>query len=253
MSEQHTKASGIGDFLEAAAQYREWGFSLVPTKGKEAFTDSWEQEGTPPEEDDAHWGNGHAHNMAIVLGEASGNLVNIDRDKPTDKLPNKIHNMFLPDSLMSGRKTRPYSHSWYLAPDVKSRDLYDAEGRKFLEVRSDGKLTVVWPSVHPEGDRYSWHGKLKDIAKVDAEELNRAINEWATALLLALHMPPVGSRHDYALAASGYMLRDNRLDPETVERILLGAWEAAGAFTKRRTFRELQDAVRDTYENLEAN
>ena len=83
--------------------------------------------------------------------------------------------------------------------------------------------------MHPDGDRYRWHGKLTEIAKANPAELNRAINEWATALLLAIHMPPVGSRHDYALAAAGFLQRNERLDADTVERVLLGAWKAAAA------------------------
>jgi P4 family phage/plasmid primase-like protien len=236
--------------LEAARSYRESGFALVPTKGKDGFLDGWEKYGIPPEDDAKYWGNGRAYNVGVVLGSASGGLVDIDRDEPSDGL-RKIDQMFLPTTLSSGREKRPNSHHWFYCEGLKSRDLRDAAGRKFLEVRGDGRLTVVWPSFHPDdGDRYRWHGKLSQIATTTPEELNRAVNEWATALLLALHMPPVGSRHDYALAAAGYLLRPGRLEAETVEHILLGAWHAASADGHQKTVREVQDAVLDTAERL---
>lgn len=137
--------------------------------------------------------------------------------------------MFLPDTLMSGRHKRPYTHSWYFCQGIRSRALYDANGKKFLEVRSDGHQTVVAPSRHPEQDRYIWHADTGQIATVDVDTLNQAVNEYATALLLALHMPPTGSRHDYALAAAGFLLRPRRLEPDTVYRICLGAWKAQNA------------------------
>src|SRR5215213_2298485 len=203
------------EFLKAAAAYREHGCAVTPCRGKDAdVVNGWQHHGTPPQDDEKHWGNGHAYNIGIVLGKASGNLVDIDRDCD---LPKRVDKMFLQDTLMSGRERRPYSHSWYFVTggEVKSRDLKDCNGVKFLEIRADGRQTIVWPSVHPdEGDRYKWHGKLSEISTVDADALTRAVNEYATALLLTIHMPPVGGRHDYAMCAAGYMLRNNRLNTE---------------------------------------
>ncbi len=241
-----TTTSSGGKLLEAAQHYRDYGFALVPTKGKDAFVREWESRGTPPKDDTKYWANGHAHNLGLVLGAASGGLVDIDRDCD---LPERVEGMFLPPTLMSGRVKRPHTHSWYFCPGIKSRALYDAGGKKFLEVRSDGHQTVVWPSVHPEGDKYLWHGKLKEIVTADRETLAQGVNEYATALLLAVHMPPVGSRHDYALSAAGFMLRDGRLDADTVYRIFLGAWKAQRADTPK-TVKELESAVFDTAEKL---
>jgi P4 family phage/plasmid primase-like protien len=248
MTKQQTTSNGKGDFLQAAQQYRERGFAVVPTQGKDAFVYGWQRKGTPPGDDTKYWSNGHAYNIGLVLGVASGGLVDIDRDCD---LPERVENMFLPNTLMSGRETRPYTHSWYYCRDFESRALYDATGKKFLEVRADGHQTVVAPSTHPEGDRYVWHRDTGPVATVDAETLERAINEYATALLLAIHMPPVGSRHEYALAAAGYLLRNGRFEPSTVYSILLGAWHARRA-DERKAVKELEAAALDTAEKLEA-
>ena len=247
MTEQRINENGAGVFLHAARRYREQGFALVPAKGKRPFVAGWEAEGTPPEEDARYWGNGHAYNMGVVLGEASGGLADIERDCD---LPVRIDPMFLPDSLMSGREKRPHTHSFYYCPGIRPRALYDASGKKFFEVRSDGQQTILPPSRHPvDGDKYIWHRETGSIATVDPKALDQAANEYATALLLALHMPPVGSRHDYALAAAGYMLRGGRLEAETLYRIFLGAWKAQRADT-RETVKELESAVFDTAEKL---
>jgi hypothetical protein len=37
MTQQHINGNGTGDFLRAAQRYREQGFALVPTTGKDAF------------------------------------------------------------------------------------------------------------------------------------------------------------------------------------------------------------------------
>jgi P4 family phage/plasmid primase-like protien len=250
MTEQHINEQGGRAILQAAQRYREQGFAVVPTEGKDAFIGGWQKNGTPPEDDHKYWGNGHAHNIGLVLGKASGDLVDVDRDCDLLK---RVDRMFLPDTLMGGREKRPYTHSFYYSAGIKSRALYDANGKKYLEVRADGHQTVVAPSRHPEdGDRYRWHNETGTIATVGAEELDRAVNEYATSLLLAIHMPPVGSRHDYALAAAGFLLRDDRLEPETAERILLGAWHAAAADDNRKTVKEVQSVVFDTAEKLRA-
>jgi P4 family phage/plasmid primase-like protien len=243
-----SNVSGVGGYLNAVQRYREQGFAPVPTQGKDAFTQNWQKEGTPPEKDAEYWGNGCAYNIGVVLGKPSGGLVDIDRDCD---LPERIEHMFLPDSLMSGREERPFSHSWYYCSGLRSRAFYDSNGKKFLEVRSDGLQTVVAPSVHPEGDKYVWHKETGNIATVDPETLTRAVNEYATALLLAIHMPPIGSRHDYALAAAGFLLRREQLDADTVYRIFLGAWKAQSVDTSK-TVRELEAAVFDTAEKLAA-
>jgi P4 family phage/plasmid primase-like protien len=241
-------ANGMGEFLRAAKRYREQEFALVPTVGKDAFVRGWQNQGTPPEDDEKHWGNSHARNIGIVLGAPSGGLVDIDRDCD---LPARVEKMFLPDTLMSGRKRRPHTHSWYYSNGVRPCAFFDANGKKFLEVRADGHQTVVAPSKHPDGDRYCWHSGTNVIATVDPETLTRAIREYATALLLAIHIPPEGSRHDYALAAAGFLLRDGRLDADTVLRIFLGAWRAQRA-DKPKTVKELEAVVFDTAEKLES-
>src|SRR5215208_8472060 len=111
------------DFREAAGEYREYGFALVPTRGKRAFVEEWEKAGTPEEKDTQFWGNGHANNIGVVLGAPSGGLVNLDRESCTDDLK-RIEHMFLPKMVMAGRGNRPYSHAFCYSPGLPSRALH---------------------------------------------------------------------------------------------------------------------------------
>jgi hypothetical protein len=164
----------------------------------------------------------------------------------------KIAFRFLPATLTSGRESRPHSHCWYVAPGAESADWKDTDGKKLVELRSTGRQTLVVPSTHPDGDEYVWHCEagLK-MAEVSANELTERCRELASATLIARHVPPEGSRHDYAMALAGFVLRDGRMGMDLALKVLKAAWYAAGA-DSREALRDLEGIVSDTAENLEA-
>jgi len=159
---------------------------------------------------------------------------------------------FLLQTLTSGREGRHHSHRWYWGKGVRSRDWKDPTGDKLVELRSTGRQTLVEPSTHPDGDRYLWHRESgAEIAEASPEELTESLNTLATAALVARHVPPVGGRHDFALALSGFLLRPGRMDQGLVLKILGAAWHAAGA-ASREAERDLEGIVRDTAGRLRA-
>ena len=98
-----------------------------------------------------------------------------------------------------------------------------------------------------------------EIATCAAADLERVVSKLATATLIARYLPDHrrlggGGRHDYALALAGFMLRDDRLDGETVLAILRGAWDVKGWPSDqdwREAHRDLERAVEDTARKLE--
>src|SRR5262249_40360335 len=100
-------------------------------------------------------------NIGLLLGARSHGLCDIDLD---------VHEAcvlaphFLPPTEMrSGRPGRPSSHWWYLVSPFtftnrKFQCRFDVlkEAKTIVEVRGTGLQTLVPPSVHPEGDRYTW-------------------------------------------------------------------------------------------------
>ncbi len=219
----------------------------VPAGEKNPGRPGWESLRITEEEIPNYWTNGQ--NVGLLCGEPSGWRVDVDLD--ADEAV-KVAFRFLPETLTSGRESRPHSHCWYVAPDVESADWKDVDGKKLLELRSTGRQTLVAPSTHPGGDEYIWHYEagLK-TAEVPAATLKDRCRELATAALIARHVPPEGSRHDYAMALAGFVLRDGRMEADLALKTFKAAWHAAGADSKD-ALRDLEGIVSDTTENLEA-
>jgi putative DNA primase/helicase len=154
-------------------------------------------------EDVPHYFNSKPQSIGILLGEPSGGLVDVDLDVP-EAIALAGH--FLPPTLASGRASAPISHHWYRATGAKTEKWKDTDGEMLVELRSTGCQTLVEPSIHPSGERYAWHrdGETR-IEELSPEVVLRACRELATATLLARHLPPVGGRHDYALAVAGVL------------------------------------------------
>jgi hypothetical protein len=126
------------------------------------------------------------------------------------------------------------------------------DGKKLVELRSTGRQTLVAPSTHPVGDEYVWHSETSlKMAEVSGGVLKNRCRELATAALVARHVPPEGSRHDYAMALAGFVLRDGRMKTDLALKVLKAAWHAAGA-DSREALRDLEGIVSDTAENIEA-
>ena len=233
-----------------AQSYIERGMAVVsiPHKRKSPVLPRWQNLRIKVEEVPRYF-NGKSQNIGTLLGEPSSGLVDVDLDVP-EAIALAGH--FLPPTLTSGRASAPTSHRWYRSPGVKTEKWKDTDGQMLVELRSTGGQTLVEPSVHPSGERYVWHRDGEThIEELSREALIRSCRELATTTLLTRHLPPVGSRHNYALAVAGYLLRPGRLDEESVLRLMLAAWRVAGA-DSREGVRDLEGIVRDTARNMRA-
>jgi hypothetical protein len=219
----------------------------VPAGQKNPGRPGWEALRITEEEIPRYWYNGQ--NVGVLCGEPSGWRVDVDLDAEEAV---QIAFRFLPATLTSGRESRPHSHCWYVATGAESADWKDLDGKKLVELRSTGRQTLVAPSTHPDGDEYVWHSEagLK-MAEITAAELKESCRELATAALIARHVPPQGSRHDFAMALSGFVLRDSRMGTDLAFKVLKAAWHAAGA-DSREALRDLEGIVSNTAVNLEA-
>ena len=217
---------GLGDGL--------WSPIPVPAGSKNPNRLGWERERHTLEDVPRVWNNGQG--IGLLTGPASGWLVDGDLDVQEAV---SIAGRFLDPTRTSGRGECLESHWWYRAEGARTRDYLDTGGKKkLIEKRASGRQTLVAPSLHPDGDEYAWNPAL-EVAVVGADKLEQAVNALATATLIARHLPEHrrlggGGRHDFALALAGYMLRDNRLDRESVLSVLRAAWDAkAGALRAR--------------------
>lgn len=219
----------------AAAGYITRGLAVidVPHSSKNPNRAGWQDERLTIEDVPLRWNNGQ--NVGILTGGPSDWRVDVDLDSDEAVA---IAGRFLPPTLTSGREGRSHSHWWFVCWGVGSRDWKDPAGAKLVELRSTGRQTLVWPSTHPDGDTYLWHRNSGlEMATIEAAELEERLRELAAAALIARYVPPMGGRHDFALALSGFLLRPGRLDRELALKILGAAWHAASADTR--------EAVRD--------
>jgi hypothetical protein len=239
-----------------ARRYIELGYAPIPVPpgSKNPDRTGWQNEHWTLEDVPECWNNGQ--NVGLLTGEPSGWLVDVDLDVPEAV---SIAGRFLEPTRTSGHGEDLDTHWWYVAVGARTRDYHDTDGKKkLIERRAGGRQSLVAPSLHPDGDEYAWNPAL-EVATVEASELDKSVNALATATLIARHLPEHrklggGGRHDYALALAGYMLRDNRLGRETVQCVLLAAWDAKGwpsEQDRREAHRDLVRAVEDTARKLE--
>lgn len=246
------------DTLNAALDYHRRGLRAIPVRfrGKAPVQNEWQNQALDEAGIRDNFG-GVPRNVGVVLGEASSDLVDVDDDCPEAVA---LGDELLPQTgAVFGRASKPRSHRLYYAPGASSIEFKDTDGTVLLELRANGGQTVLPPSVHVSGEVIGWDhgGEMPEPSRVDAEGLERACRERATAALVARHLPAIknertgegGGRHDFALALVGYLLR--RLDEETVSRIVHAAWDAAGGATGE-AHRDLDGIVEDTAEKLEA-
>jgi len=96
-----------------------------------------------------------SQNIGALTGEPSGWRVDVDLDCHEAVVAAE---RFLTGTLSSGRAAKEHSHWWYRAHSIESESFKDVDGSMILEIRANGRQTLLPPSVHPSGESYVWHG-----------------------------------------------------------------------------------------------
>lgn len=136
-------------FREDAKRYADLGWRVVPVAGKKPLVE-WKQL-TPPNELEPLWDDPRTTGIAVVLGQPSGGLIVRDFDEVDRYLGWCKEKPELAALLPTARTPRPGRH-------VFARCEGSCRTRRFLdgELRGDGAIVVLPPSVHPNGMRYDW-------------------------------------------------------------------------------------------------
>lgn len=208
------------DIKTAALAYKARGWSVIPVvpRGKAPrWGDGWPNVKLTEAEIESIFGEGD--NVGVILGVASGWLVDVDLDAPEAVA---VADYFIPETgAVFGRKGKPRSHRLFVcegATTVKHRFGPKKAGGMIVELRSTGGQTVFPPGVHESGEQIEWVtlGKPRVIS---FDELRRAVVCIGAAALLIRYWPAQGSRHDAALALAGGLLRDGWTETEVVHFI----------------------------------
>lgn len=220
--------------LDRALDYHRRGLAVLdlPYGYKSPGRSSWQHERHTTEDTVVEaFGNG-TRNIGVLLGTASGNLVDCDQDDAGWAL---LAERLLPEtSARFGRPGKPGGHRLYRCdPLPKSEKFADpiplAEGGLGTvgEIRAQANQLTVFPdSLHqPSGETICWVQE-GEPATVDAEELREAYARGCALLLLRHHWPGEGARHEPGLALAGSLLRGGWTTDE-VEEWLRVLWPSA--------------------------
>ena len=161
---------------------------------------------------------GGSTNLGVLLGEASGDLIDVDLDHPAAQ---RLKSYLLPyTAAVHGRETSRKSHYWYRAkpgtlPSTRRLRIPDKSGRGSgvsVEIRGNGAQTLVPPSIHPDtAETYEWEGEPwggdEGPALVDGTELLAQVILLGLCAVLLDAWPGPGQRHDAYVALAGGLLR----------------------------------------------
>lgn len=167
-------------------------------------------------------------NIGLVLGNASGGLVDVDIDHP---LAHRFVTLLPPTGMRHGREGLPTSHFWYQIDGniPKTSQFKDpVTGIMIIELRSTGGQTVVPPS------QYKGNGKNVPLvwdqfgnpSRITAVQLLQAVSEVAALTLLADRWSLLQSRHVAAMALAGMLLRGG-FSQERTEELIVAVCDAA--------------------------
>jgi hypothetical protein len=226
----------------AAEDYIRRGLAPIPVPAgeKNPGRPGWPEERWSVEDVPKAWNN--AQGVGILWGSPSGGLVDVDLDWP-EAVAVAPH--LLPDTKTFGREGSPHSHWIYRTTDKppKTRRFKlpgEDDDRSVVELLSTGTQSLVPPSLHPCGERRVWYDE-RTAHEIDGDALSERVGDVATAALLARNYPGKGARHDYVLAATGYIGRN--LAPERARRIMHAVIAISGDEEATGRLRDVEDTL----------
>jgi len=217
--------------IEAVHEYLDRGMRVIPVpfRDKRPAIQGW-QNIVITNDTVSDYFNGRPSNIGILTGGRSNNLVDIDLDCPEARA---LAPLFLPTtSMKSGRQSSPNSHWWYRCPNLESQSYSNPERRSgcssmIVEIRANGRQTIVPPSVHPSGEQIEWLGDSTiEPVQVRADELRTAVEKLAAASLIAARWHE-GSRDELTLCISGFFASGG-MPQEEAERLVRAICQACG-------------------------
>lgn len=140
-------------------------------------------------------------NIGALWGDASGGATDIDLDMMEACW---IAEHILPETLVYGRRDKPSSHYIFKCKGAETRKWQTKELGTIVEIRSTGAQSVLPPSIHPDGDRYSIENDI-EFTTATKLELERLCDEVAIGAVFLHHYPESGSRHDYVHVCTGVL------------------------------------------------
>lgn len=214
--------------VAAAVDYWRLGLRVIPLEPREKrpIGNDWPQRLYSTESEVvAAFGGGV--NLGVVLGAASGGIIDVDVD---DERAAAVALGWMPPTTwtFSRNATESMHFVYKVRGEVPAVERFSVgSGKKqytFIEVRGTGGQTMFPPSIHPDGEGVqwlSWEGGRSLPTEVDTALILRKVEQFAAAAAIARSWPAPGRRHDAALALAGGLARAEWTEEEIVEFIRL--------------------------------
>lgn len=203
--------------------YYEQGFNLIPVpRGRKGAIVKWKQyeETKAPKIPDNYDGN-----LAVVLGKTSGNLVDVDAD--SQDLLDLLMDI-LPPTLTT--KSNRGGHFYYRTdfPIRKFILVLGVHGK--LEVAGQGQISILPPSIHPQGTVYeflrkveptNWHGDFKqELTQILEKQLRIKIKSEAINMEKILLGVAHGERDKTAIMIATWYRKQGFTEEQVTEKLL---------------------------------
>jgi len=207
------QAAQSRDIYQAALAYYKAGLSIIPLKGKRPSLKSWSRyQTTPPTPDEirAWQKKGLFHNVGIVCGAVSGNLVVLDFDGlgAYGAFAMLFPTLAETYTVATGSGKGKHLYLTVEKPPATVKAMETVFGN--VELRSDGSQVVTPPSIHPvTGKPYTVEKSLDILHVADLD----AVVKWIESLQAPRREKAPAWRPPRDLPANG------NINPDIIEAI----------------------------------
>lgn len=209
-----------------------WGLVPLREKTKKPYDEAWQHRAITELTDLSRFKA--KDNVGVILGKASKLLIDTDGDAPEVRLLADL----LPGTRCTfGRVNRGTTHWLYLlAQHVenftdwvgKSYHVEPLKRENLIELRYQGRQTMLPPSVHPDGDKPFWTTWPPPAPTVvDLRDLEAACRLIAAIILIKRAWPAKNNRDDFAHRVIGGLVY-HQVDPDQARMMVARAAQLAG-------------------------
>lgn len=202
----------------AARDLEASGFDPLPnwSRTKKPKEDDWTVKNYGPED------FSEEDNVGVRLGTRGNRRIDVDCE--TSEVAAIAADVLPPTTFIHERPSLPRSHPWYTVadgPDPEKLKIGDEQEKTLVELRwTSGAQALVPPSLHPNGEQYSWHKAEGAPATISGPELTRLVRTIGAIAILQPHYPKPDNRHNFAMWLSGFLLRQSGWDVARVTEFM---------------------------------
>jgi hypothetical protein len=142
--------------LDAALDYAQSGFKVIPTKGKAPWFKRWTELATTDKATIQRWWKDHPQSNVGICPDERFCILDVDHKKGGEESIADLEHKFgsLPETIGS-RTGGGGTHQYYRVETGRRLRYIPAPA---IEILGPGRQAIEWPSLHPDtGHQYVWH------------------------------------------------------------------------------------------------